>query len=76
MYDAMLQPPDNQPYIYASLRSLNECVKSLSKRVHSLHTSTKKFANTLLGRQSSTTTQQETQPQANSFEDIIFHLAQ
>jgi hypothetical protein len=53
MYDVMLQPPENQPYLYASLRSLNECSKSLSKRVALLHTGTKQFANTLLGRQAS-----------------------
>lgn len=78
MYDAMLQPPENQPYMFASLRSLQECVRSLNKRVGKLHSGTKKFANTLLGRGSQNPQQSDKSPQisATSFEDVIFHLAQ
>ena len=76
----MLSAPENQPYVYASLRSLQECVRSLAKRVLKLHSNTKSFANVLLGRPATSTpsAQQDKSDEiaARNFEDIIFHLAQ
>lgn len=72
MYGQLMQPPENQPYAFASIRALQECVRQLDKRVQKLHLKTKKFANTLLARDNPEMQPKGDKIEVKSFEDVIF----
>ena len=77
MYESMLQPPENQPYFFHSLKHLQECVNALIHRVTRVHFNTKKFANALLGRQAQDQQFKKAERvEVNSFEDAIYHISQ